>query len=95
MRSEDLRQRSAPALLAERARIEPAGIVRIFPQTSGGSAGACNGSLAFDFNAYFAQQTSNPSLIWGASVDLQAWYRDPPNPGGANLTNAGSFVLGP
>jgi hypothetical protein len=36
-----------------------------------------------------------PAARRRATVDLQAWYRDPPNPGGANLTNAGSFVLGP
>ena len=37
----------------------------------------------------------DPLLVAGATVDLQAWYSDPPNPGGANLTNAGRFVLGP
>ena len=37
----------------------------------------------------------NNTLIPGASVDIQAWYRDPANPGGANLTNAGTFVMCP
>ena len=36
-----------------------------------------------------------PALVAGASVDLQAWYRDPPNPGGANLTEAGHFSICP
>lgn len=62
---------------------------------SGGSAGTCSGAYAIDFNAYFATQTADPSLIAGASVDLQCWFRDPPNPGGANLSNAAHFTMCP
>lgn len=62
---------------------------------SGGSAGTCSGSYAIDFNAWFATQTADPTLIAGASVDLQCWFRDPPNPGGANLSNAAHFTMCP
>ena len=41
------------------------------------------------------QPPQNQVLVPGVGIDLQAWYRDPPNPGGANLTNAGRFVLFP
>jgi hypothetical protein len=71
------------------------GLFRIAAQTTGGNAGSCNGQLALDFNQYAFNQTHNAKLVVGATVDLQAWYRDPPNPGGANLTGAGSFVLCP
>jgi len=72
------------------------GFFRILPAlNSGGSSGVCNGALAFDFNVYAATQTQNPALVAGATVDLQAWYRDPPNPGGANLSGAASFALCP
>jgi alpha-tubulin suppressor-like RCC1 family protein len=75
--------------------IEPLGIQRVASQGSAGTPGSCDGALELDFNTYFAQQTTNPGLLWGSSVDVQAWYRDPPNPGGANLTDAGHFVVYP
>jgi hypothetical protein len=75
--------------------IQRASFCRIALQVAGGSAGVCNGQYTVDFNAYAATQTLDPLLTAGATVDLQAWYSDPPNPGGANLTNAGRFVLGP
>jgi hypothetical protein len=72
------------------------GFFRILPAlNSGGASGVCNGALAFDFNVYAATQTQNPALVAGATVDLQAWYRDPPNPGGANLSGAASFSVCP
>ncbi len=72
------------------------GFFRILPAlNSGGASGVCNGALAFDFNLYAATQTQNPALVAGATVDLQAWYRDPPNPGGANLSGAASFSVCP
>jgi plastocyanin len=72
-----------------------AGLKRVASQNSGGTNGLCNGQLQIDFNQYYATQTGDPSLVPGASVDLQAWYRDPADPGGANLTNAGAFVMCP
>jgi hypothetical protein len=73
-----------------------AGFYRIQPAVnSGGTFGVCDGTLGMDFNTFFATQTTNPQLVAGAQVDLQAWYRDPPNPGGANLSNALQFVMCP
>jgi hypothetical protein len=61
----------------------------------GGTSGTCDGALAFDFNAFADSQTADPTLVPGATVDLQAWYRDPPNAGGANLSQALRFTLLP
>jgi hypothetical protein len=60
------------------------------PQSSGGTAGACDGALALDWNAY---QSANPAALgnpWtvGDKVYVQAWYRDPPAPKTTNLSNA-------
>jgi hypothetical protein len=59
-------------------------------QLSGGTAGGCDGSFVLDWNAY---QTTHPSALgnpWsvGDKVYLQAWFRDPPAPKSANLSNA-------
>jgi hypothetical protein len=76
--------------------IEPSEIFRFLPVLStGGSQGACDGQLTLDFNTYYASQSQNPALVAGSTVDLQVWYRDPPAPGGANLTEAGHFVMCP
>lgn len=68
---------------------------RIAGQASGGTAGVCNGQYQVDFNTFFATQVGDPSLVAGSTVDIQCWHRDPPNPGGANLTEAGTFVMCP
>lgn len=75
--------------------INTSGLFRFQAMASTGSNGLCDGEYAFDFNQWVATQTQNPSLVAGATVDLQCWYRDPPNAGGANLTNAMHFVLCP
>ena len=59
-------------------------------QSSGGTSGACDGSLALDWNAF---QTANPLALgnpWGASANayVQAWFRDPPSCKTTNLSNA-------
>jgi Peptidase family M28 len=71
------------------------GMQRFQPGPSNGSNGLCDGQYAFDFNQWVATQTQNPSLVAGATVDVQCWYRDPPSAGGANLTNAMHFLLCP
>lgn len=75
--------------------IGPSGIFRTGVTPSGGTAGACDGSYGIDFNAFFASQTADGSLVAGATVDLQVWFRDPPNPGTANLSNAATFTMCP
>jgi hypothetical protein len=75
--------------------IKASGMFRIANQNGGGNNGVCNGQYSVDFNTYAATQVIDPSLVAGCTVELQAWYRDPPNSGGANFTEAGRFVLCP
>ncbi len=64
---------------------------------SGGTAGACDGAFAFDLNAYLV---TNPVIggtpvIAGASLNVQAWFRDGSAPRGSNLSNAMELLVGP
>jgi hypothetical protein len=64
---------------------------------SGGTTGACDGSLSIDFLAYLA---SHPGALGqpfaaGQCVHAQTWFRDPPAPGTTNLSNALQFVTMP
>jgi hypothetical protein len=57
---------------------------------SGGTLGACDGTLLFDWNAY---QTANPSSLGspfaaGQRVYAQGWYRDPQASKTTNLSDA-------
>jgi YVTN family beta-propeller protein len=71
-------------------------VTRILPAvSSGGTPGICNGSYSRDFIDFYLTQTADPNLVIGASVDAQAWYRDPPNPAGANFSNAVGFTVLP
>jgi len=59
-------------------------------QSSGGAAGTCNGVFSLDWNAY---RLANPYALGqpfhvGSTLMLQAWFRDPPAPGGTNLSSA-------
>jgi hypothetical protein len=71
------------------------GLFRIGMQSGGGTSGVCDGGYAIDFNQHMHTQLIDPALAAGASVDLQCWYRDPPNPGQANLTAALRFQICP
>jgi hypothetical protein len=62
---------------------------RTTTQGTGGTAAACDGTLALDWNAY---QLSHPAALgnpWslGAKVYLQGWYRDPPAVKTTNLSD--------
>jgi Tol biopolymer transport system component len=66
-------------------------------QSSGGTAGACNGALAIDWNLFRA---STPGALGspfaaGQHVFAQGWFRDPPSPKTTSLSNAIEFVVGP
>jgi hypothetical protein len=66
-------------------------------QSSGGTAGACDGALTLDFNAYRA---ANPTSLGapffaGQVLDAQAWFRDPGAPKNTNLSSALEFTLAP
>jgi hypothetical protein len=70
---------------------------RTTTQATGGSAGACDGSLTLDWLAYMA---ANPGALGsplsaGQAYDAQVWFRDPPAPKTTNLTNAIEWVVCP
>jgi hypothetical protein len=64
---------------------------------SGGTSGACNGSFAFDFNAYRAAHPSalGSPFTAGEHVEAQGWYRDPGSPKNTSLSDALEFSLAP
>jgi len=67
------------------------------PHGSGGTAGACDGTLALDWSAF---QTGHPSSLGqpfaaGTVVDLQAWFRDPPACKTTNTSNAVELTYQP
>jgi hypothetical protein len=66
-------------------------------QVSGGTAGACDGALSLDWNAYVA---ANPGALGapfgpGQTVQAQGWFRDPPSPKTTMLSDALEFVTCP
>jgi hypothetical protein len=67
---------------------------RLPTQLSGGNSGLsdCSGVLTVDFNAV-ALAGFDPLLVAGATVNLQAWYRDPQVPSNTGLSNGLEFTL--
>jgi hypothetical protein len=55
----------------------------------------CAAQYTYDFGNHLATQTLDPNLVAGTYVDMQAWYRDPANPGASNFSNAMWFGLLP
>jgi hypothetical protein len=66
-------------------------ITRTAPVSFGGS-GPCSGQLNFDFNAHIAGGT-DPGLVNGATVWVQAWARDPAAASGISTSNALRFTI--
>ncbi len=70
---------------------------RLPSQLTGGTAGACDGSLSNDFLAFLS---ANPTALGapgtaGQTFHAQAWFRDPPAPKTTNLSDGLEFVLCP
>ena len=63
-------------------------------QPTGGTTGACDGTLSIDINAQLAAQGAFP-VVAGSVFDLQAWFRDPPAVKTTHLSNALEIVLCP
>jgi Tol biopolymer transport system component len=66
-------------------------------QSTGGTVGSCDGSLAVDFLAFLA---ANPGSLGqpfssGDAVYAQAWFRDPPSPKSTSLSAGLVFTLQP
>lgn len=71
-------------------------LFRLSGQLSGGTnLMTCDGRYFVDFNTHFDTQLPDANLVAGAQVDAQFWYRDQPNPGGANFSNAIQFFMCP
>ncbi len=70
-------------------------VSRMASQSSGGTAGACNGVFSQDWNAFIAAHPGALGQPFGAgsTVWAQAWFRDPPAPKSTNLSNALVFQL--
>ena len=62
---------------------------RTTPLSSGGTAGACNGTLNIDINAWFALNPGalGQPLLVGQVLYFQAWFRDPPQQKTTSLSN--------
>lgn len=72
-------------------------LIRTSTQSSGGSAGACDGAFSLDWSAWLA---ANPTALGapysvGQALHAQAWFRDPPAPRSTNLSNAVSWTMRP
>jgi hypothetical protein len=64
---------------------------------TGGTAGACDGVISLNWDAYFL---ANPTALGlpfaaGQHVYAQAWFRDPPAPKTTNLSNAIELTVQP
>ena len=77
------------------------GFNRITPPGKG-IGPACDALYTFDFGDFLATQVVDPNLspatlalTGGQVVDMQCWYRDPPNVGAANISNAMRFIVLP
>jgi hypothetical protein len=55
-----------------------------FVSFPGGNNGVCDGVYYFDLGNIV---NLTPEILAGDTIHTQAWYRDPPNAGGANLTH--------
>jgi len=72
-------------------------VLRVGLMTGSGTVGACDGSFATDFNAFWASAVPGKVPAVGQSVSLQLWYRDPLNTSNqtTSLSDALSFQACP
>ena len=70
---------------------------RMQSQNSGGTSGLCDGVLSEDWLAYLAAHPSalGQPFAAGATINAQAWYRDPSAVKSTNLSDALEFVTQP
>ena len=66
-------------------------------QNSGGTTGACDGTLSLDWNAY---QSANPGALGspfavGSACWMQGWFRDPQATKTTNLSDGLTFTFSP
>jgi hypothetical protein len=72
-------------------------IHRLPAQSSGGTAGACNGAASLDWLAYLAGPgiALGEPFAPGTQVHVQFWFRDPPSPMTSMLSNGLQFTTVP
>lgn len=70
---------------------------RTLLQTASGSVGQCDGTLALDWDGFFAANPAALGSPWssGDTVYVQGWYRDPGAAKNTNLSNAIELKLRP
>ena len=66
-------------------------------QTTGGSAGQCDGAFALDWNAYVATHPNSLGVPFSAGTDVwaQGFFRDPPGAKTTALSNGLRFTICP
>ena len=66
-------------------------------RSSGGTPGACDGTLTLDWDAWAATHPGALGAPFSAGQTLwvQGWYRDPPSPKGTSLSDALAVTLCP
>lgn len=71
-------------------------VQRSFPQSSGGTAGACDGALTLDWNAFHVLLPGalGQPFAAGDSIYLQGWFRDPASLPVTAFSNALEVTLG-
>jgi hypothetical protein len=72
-------------------------VQRMASSNSGGTPGACDGLRADDWLAYLSTHPGSlgQPFAAGVTVNAQSWFRDPPAPGGTNLSDGFEFVTLP
>jgi hypothetical protein len=66
-------------------------------QNCGGTAGACDGAMHLDWNAYVSNHPAalGAPFSVGQLVQAQGWFRDPPSPKSTMLSDALEFAVCP
>lgn len=66
-------------------------------QSSGGTVGACDGSMALDWNAFMQASPNALGQPWliGDKAYFQCWYRDPSSCRFSSMSNAVELTVGP
>jgi hypothetical protein len=72
-------------------------VQRMTTFNSGGASGACDGASSDDWLAYLSTHPGSlgQPFAAGVTVNAQCWFRDPPAPGGTNLSDGFEFVTLP
>jgi hypothetical protein len=72
-------------------------VQRTTVSSSGGTSGACDGSISIDWNAWIAAHPGalGTPFAAGQAVQAQCWFRDPPNAKTTSLSDAIEFYVAP